>query len=64
MCKLKQRKTGESAIVCEKTEKNVCEVRQVMYLVNSAPARPLNVCWWIALLSHMGAHSDGEIVNE
>ena len=39
------------------------EVRQVMQSGNCAPARRLKLCWWIALLSHVGAHSDGKIVN-
>ena len=41
----------------------ICEVRQVMQSGNCTPARGLKLCWWIALLGHVGAHSAGKIVN-
>ena len=65
MCKLKQRKTGKNAIVCEKENINVCKVTQVMQSVNCAPARGLKVCWWIAVLilrEHTGM--EGQQMNE
>ena len=45
-------------------DKNICEVRQVMQSRNSASARRIKLCWWIALLSHVGANWDEKIVNE
>ena len=41
----------------------LCEVRQVMQLGNCALVMRLKLCWWIAILSHVGAHSDRKIVN-
>ena len=45
-------------------DKNICEVRQVMQSENCDPAKRLKLCWWIALLSHVGTHWDGKTVNE
>ena len=42
----------------------LCEVRQVMEAGKCTLARRLKLCWWIALLSYVGAQSDGRIVNE
>ena len=41
----------------------LCEVRQVVQSGNCALARRLKLCWWVALLSHVGAHSDEKMVN-
>ena len=39
-------------------------MRQFMQSVNGVVARRLKLCWWIALLSHVGAYLDGKTVNE
>ena len=41
----------------------LCEMRQVMQAGNCVPVKRLKLCWCIALLSHVEAHSEGEIVN-
>ena len=39
------------------------ELRQVMQSEKFAPVRQLKLHRWIVLVSHIGAYSDGKIVN-
>ena len=41
----------------------LCEVRQVMQLVNCARARQLKLCFVDCSAEPCGAHSNGKIVN-